>query len=79
MSKKQIEVDNLFKPDEKGFSEWISREKIAENKCLYWGKNGAARHGIFFGDKRYIWEKQGKRAITALRTIGISDSYLYGA
>ena len=47
MSKKQIEVDNLFKPDEKGFSEWISREKIAENKSLYWGKNGAARRYIF--------------------------------
>jgi 5-methylcytosine-specific restriction endonuclease McrA len=79
MSKKQIEVDNLFKPDERGYSEWVSREKIAENKCLDWGKNGAARHGIFFGDKRYVWEKQGVQTITALRTIGFSDTYLYGA
>tara|TARA_B100001063_G_scaffold82841_1_gene77247 strand:- start:2169 stop:2780 length:612 start_codon:yes stop_codon:yes gene_type:complete len=79
MSKKQIEVDNLFKPDETGYSEWVSREKIAENKCLDWGKNGAARHGIFFGDKRYVWEKQGVQTITALRTIGFSDTYLYGA
>jgi 5-methylcytosine-specific restriction endonuclease McrA len=79
MSKKQIEVDHLFKPDERGCSEWVSRKKIAENKCLDWGKNGAARHGIYFGDKRYVWEKQGTQSITSLRTIGFSDNYLYGA
>ena len=79
LTKKQQEVDALFKPDEHGRSDWVSREKIAENKMLDWGKNGAARHGVYFGDKRYLWEKQGERSITALRTIGFSDDHLYGA
>ncbi len=78
-TKKQVEVDNLFKPDISGNSVWVSREVIGENKMLDWGKNGAARHGVYFSDRRYIWEKQGKGSITALRTIGFSDDELYGA
>ena len=78
-SKKQLEVDKLFQPDNSGNSRWVSREEISENKTLDWGKNGAARHGVYFSDKRYIWEKQGTSAITALRTIGLSDDDLYGA
>ena len=79
LSKKQKAVDNLFKPDISGCSEWIDREIIDKNEELNWGKNGNARHGIYFGDKRYIWEKQGKSRIIALRTIGFSDNVLYGA
>ena len=79
LTKKQIEVDALFKPDAEGRSEWVSREKIAEISTLDWGKNGAARHGVYFSDKRYLWEKQGERCITALRTIGFSEDQLYGA
>lgn len=79
LTKKQQCVDSLFKPDGDGKSGWVSRETIADNKTLDWGKNGAARHGVYFGDNRYNWEKQGKSAITALRTIGYSDDYLYGA
>jgi 5-methylcytosine-specific restriction endonuclease McrA len=79
LTKKQKEVDTTFSPDEHGYSEWVSREKIAENKILDWGKNGAARHGIYFADKRYNWEKQGEQKITALRTVGFSDDQLYGA
>lgn len=79
LSKKQLEVDNLFKPNENGVSVWITKQEISANKLLDWGKNGAARHGVYFGDKRYLWEKQGDRSITALRTIGFSDDYLYGA
>jgi 5-methylcytosine-specific restriction endonuclease McrA len=79
LTKKQKEVDDLFLPDKHGCSEWVSRERIAENKILDWGKNGAARHGVYFSDKRYLWEKQGDRAITSLRTVGFSDDHLYGA
>ena len=77
---KQREVVNVFKPDAvSGVSEWISRETIDANPHLNWGRNGAARHGVYFKDKRFVWEKQGVRTITALRTIGFSDDTLYGA
>ena len=79
ITKKQEAVDELFQPDIYGHSEWIKREQISENPILDWGKNGAARHGVYFSDNRYIWEKQGARSITALRTIGFSDNELYGA
>lgn len=79
ITKKQKEVDDMFHPDEQGCSEWVSRETIAENKMLDWGKNGAARHGVYFADKRYLWEKQGGQKITALRTVGFSEDHLYGA
>ena len=79
LTKKQAAVDALFKPDTEGKSEWVSREMIAEISILDWGKNGAARHGVYFSDKRYLWEKQGERSITALRTAGFSEDHLYGA
>tara|TARA_Y100000389_G_C17406712_1_gene488492 strand:- start:612 stop:1295 length:684 start_codon:yes stop_codon:yes gene_type:complete len=79
ITKKQKEVDKLFQPDPSGNSQWISREDIRKNPMLDWGNNGAARHGVYFADKRYIWEKQGDRSITALRTVGFSDCALYGA
>jgi len=78
LSAKQIAVDTIFAPNSDGVSEWVSRETLNQSK-LAWGNNGAARHGVYFGDNRFIWEKQGKRAIEALRTIGYSDDYLYGA
>lgn len=79
LSKKQMEVERVFNPDIEGKSKWVSRKEISENAILDWGKNGAARHGVYFGDKRYIWEKEGKGMIKALRTIGFSDNELYGA
>jgi len=79
LTKKQLEVDALFQPDIIGSSRWVSREEIAGNKMLDWGRNGAARHGIYFGDRRYDWEKEGKGSITALRTLRFSDNVLYGA
>ncbi len=79
ITKKQKEVDKVFQPDPSGNSLWISREDIRKNPMLDWGNNGAARHGVYFADKRYIWEKQGDRSITALRTVGFSDCALYGA
>ncbi len=55
---KQEAILNIFKPNSEGISEWISVEKISVDPTLKWGKNGAARHGIFFNDKRFSWEKQ---------------------
>lgn len=78
LTKKQVFVDAIFQPNKEGVSEWVSRETITETP-LDWGKNGAARHGIYFADNRYIWEKQGKSKITALRTNGFSEDLLYGA
>ena len=79
-TKKQFEVLNVFKPDPvSGVSNWVSRETIDANPLLNWGRNGVARHGVYFGDKRFVWEKQGVRTITALRTIGFSEDALYGA
>ena len=79
ITKKQKEVDKVFRPDLSGNSIWVSREDIKRSPMLDWGNNGAARHGVYFADKRYIWEKQGDRSITALRTVGFSDCALYGA
>ena len=79
ITKKQEAVDELFRPDINGYSNWITREQISANETLDWGKNGAGRHGVYFSDNRYIWQKEGKRSITALRTIGFSDNELYGA
>jgi len=78
-SPKQLEVDIVFRPNAEGCSEWVSREIIDANTTLNWGRNGTGRHGVYFGDRRYRWEKQGMRSITALRTVGLSDDVLYGA
>jgi len=78
LSKKQEEVDRVFSPDENGMSVWISRITMDDNTILKWGNNGTGRHGVYFGDNRYIWEKQGKGKITALRTNGINDDILHG-
>lgn len=80
LSKKQIQVDILFKPNAQGISEWIKREAI-DKTCLNWGGNGNCRHGVYFGDNRFIWEKQsGKNGkITHLRTAGFSEDELHGA
>lgn len=79
LNKKQIEVDKMFCPNSEGKSRWVSRDEIDANEILNWGNNGTQRGGIFFKDKRYNWEKQGKAKITALRTIGFNNDVLYGA
>jgi hypothetical protein len=82
MGHKQQLVNEIFRPNENGESEWIDRETIDESD-LKWGNNGLMRHDIAFGDNRLIWEakraKGPQSKITALRTNGFSDSYLYGA
>lgn len=76
----QKAVDELFQPDLSGCSLWVSREDITNNEKLNWGNNGNGRHGIYFGDNRYVWEKQTTKCrISALRTIGFNEDILYGA
>ena len=76
----QEEVDRVFAPDENGFSVWILREVLDNTRYLKLGKNGAQRHGVFFGDTRYIWEKETRGKTTvALRLQGLSEDYLHGA
>jgi hypothetical protein len=79
-SEKKLQIDMIWNPNKDGVSDWIEREKW-EGTCLDWGTNGTARHGIYFGDKRYKWDvKRGKhRKVIALRMIGFSDDVLYGA
>ena len=73
LSKRQTAIDILFKPDENGISNWIDRVILDTNTILNWGNNGIGRHGIFFGDKRYIWEKYPlKGKIQKLRLNGFS-------
>jgi 5-methylcytosine-specific restriction endonuclease McrA len=70
LSKKQLSVDKIFDPNNKGFSEWILREFL-NNTELKLTLNGNSRHGIFYGDKRYNWEKQlEKNKVIALRLNG---------
>jgi hypothetical protein len=79
LSKKQLLVNEVFTPNEEGISMWIAREVLA-NTPLDWGSNGTQRHGVFFSDKRYVWEKQQDGSkITAVRTNGFSENYLHGA
>ncbi len=80
ITSKQQEVDRVFAPNSNGYSEWITREILDTNDKLSLGKNGAGRHGIFFGDARYIWEKDTRGTTTsALRLQGFSEDYLHGA
>jgi 5-methylcytosine-specific restriction endonuclease McrA len=80
MSKRQA-INELFKPNLDGISEWINKDIIREfrNGILDWGNNGVFRHGVFQGDNRYIWEKYPiKGKIQKVRTSGFSNEYLYG-
>jgi len=83
LSKKQEEVDKLFCPDQQGKSPWVSREEIDKNPILIMSKNGNSRHGIFFGDNRYLWEKEQSkkkgRFVSKIRTNGINKDELVGA
>jgi hypothetical protein len=76
MAKSQLVLE-IFKPDEKGVSEWKTREELDWTPLKLTG-NGNSRDGAFFGDKTYVWEtkryngaKTGK--VLELRTNGFSD------
>ena len=83
LTKKQQAIDNLFKPNKEGVSDWISKEKIYENDELKWGNNGVTRHGLFHNDDRYIWEFKRKNdkssgKIEAIRTNGKNKEKVMG-
>jgi len=71
---KQEVVNTVFAPNiETGISEWVERSVFETNPILNWGNNGNARHGVYFGDTRFVWEsrREGTR-VTALRTYGFN-------
>ena len=77
LSPKKIKVDQVFKPDSEGRSNWVCVDDIIAG--VKWSKNGNGRHGIYFNDNRYVWEAERcKRSIVALE-LQDSDEYLYGA
>ena len=79
-TKKHAAIDVLFQPNKEGISRWVTREEIDNNPILRWGNNGNARHGSYFGDKRFVWEKQQiSRKITHLRTNGLNNNNLIQA
>lgn len=83
LTKKQQEIDKLFKPNKEGVSDWINKEKIDENVELKWGNNGVTRQGLFYNDDRYIWEFKRKNdkssgKIEAIRTIGENKEKIMG-
>ena len=79
LTKTQKDIDQLFKPNDNGISEWVKKKDIEKINTLKWGSNGVFRHGIFKNDNRYLWEKfpiKGK--IEKIRTAGFNDDYLNG-
>ena len=75
----QLAVNQLFNPNEDGVSEWVEVNDI-EKSSLNWSSNGNQRHGIYFSDKRFMWEQEPKNGskIKKLRTNGFSDNELNG-
>lgn len=71
LTKMQQKVSLVFNPDlATGVSNWVHRSDLGD---LSWGNNGVSRHGVFFNDNRFVWQKyphQGK--IVKLRTCGYS-------
>ena len=59
MSKKE-KVLQLFNPDVKGETRWVTVEEMKE-VGIKWDSNGHQRHGKFFEIKEYIWEKYPKK------------------
>jgi hypothetical protein len=70
LTKKQKLVNEIFKPDKNGISGWITRNYLS-NTNLKLSRNGNCRHGKFFNDSRFIWEKKiEKNMVVSLRTVG---------
>ena len=73
LTARQKLVDEIFKPDDSGISEWKTRDELSSTK-LQLSKNGNSRHGKFYNDCRYIWEsKKEKNTVVALRTAGYDE------
>ena len=74
LTKKQILVNQIFRPNKMGISEWKTRDDLS-NTPLKLSNNGNSRHGKFYNDTRFIWEKKiEKRTVVAIRTNGYDKS-----
>lgn len=70
LTKKQKLVNEIFKPNIFGISKWITRIELSTTN-LKLTNNGNCRHGKFFNDTRFNWEKKiEKNTVIALRTNG---------
>ena len=71
---KCLKFETQFKPDEKGCTDWISKDNLI-SAGLGWGNNGVMRRGIFNNIDKYCWEKKPTRGpITHLRSIGYNKN-----
>ena len=76
LKEKQKLVDEIFKPDNYGHSEWVFAVDLMKTD-LKWGRNGLIRHGIAYGDNRYVWEKHPEfGTIEKLKTSGFNSNLL---
>ena len=76
LKEKQKLVDEIFKPDNYGHSKWVFAVDLMKTD-LKWGRNGLIRHGIAYGDNRYVWEKHPEfGTIEKLKTSGFNSNLL---
>lgn len=70
LTKRQQMVNDIFKPNKYGKSQWITRTELSKTP-LKLSSNGNCRHGKFFNDTRFHWEKEiDKNTVVRIRTIG---------
>ena len=80
-TEKQSLIDNIFKPDDNGKSEWVPIGILIENDLWSAKSNGNQRNGKFLNDKRYNWDskrlnnnQRGK--VLEIRTTGFDKNRL---
>ena len=56
ITEKQSLIDDIFKPDNNGKSEWVPIEILIKNDLWSAKSNGNQRNGIFLNEKRYDWD-----------------------
>lgn len=83
MSKSNKEkVDDFFKPNKDGVSEWKTREELNNSGIkTFYITNGKCRNGVFFNVNYYIWESKRPNnnetgTILKVRTVGINKDKL---
>ncbi len=74
---KRAKIEELFAPDENGFSDWKTPKEVVAFGII-WTTNGNGRRGVYFNYDRCNWEvirKGGKTtAITKIRMNGWADA-----
>jgi hypothetical protein len=71
-------VNDLFKPNAKGFSQWVSVDDVIKFG-LSWSNNGNARRGVAFNVNEFLWEfkrvtENPKSKVISLRLAGHNHS-----